>query len=138
MNVPLHVRDYMITDLVTVRPETEIMRVVDTLIENDVSGVLVIDASDALVGILTERDCIEIATQSGYFDEHGGPVSEYMTTDIETVQPDDNLMDVAVRMARSRYRRFPVVDNGKLVGLIGRRDVMRVLGRGSWFGSSPG
>jgi len=68
-----------------------------------------------------------------YFDEEGGPVSEFMTAPVETVGPDDSLMDVAVRMAKSSYRRFPVVDNGKLIGLIGRRDVLKVLAGSGWF-----
>lgn len=133
MSVPLRVRDYMVTNLITMTPDTEIMRVIGALIEHDVSGVLIVDTAGTLVGILTERDCIEIASQSGYFDEHGGPASEYMSTEVETVGPDDSLMDIAVRMAGSRYRRFPVLEDGKLIGLIGRRDVLKVLARGSRF-----
>jgi CBS domain-containing protein len=133
MNVPLRVRDYMVTSLVTVSPDTEIMRVIGSLIEHDISGVLVVDADGTLAGIVTERDCIAVASQSGYFDEHGGPVSEFMTTPVETVGPDDSLMDVAVRMATSSHRRFPVVDKGKLIGLIGRRDVLKVLAASGWF-----
>ncbi len=133
MNVPLRVRDHMVTDLVTVPPNTEIMRIIGSLIEHDISGVLVVDADDSLAGIVTERDIIAVASQSGYFDEEGGPVSEFMTTPVETVGPDDSLMDVAVRMAKSPYRRFPVVDNGKLIGLIGRRDVLKVLAGSGWF-----
>ena len=132
MTVSLRVRDYMVSDLVTVLPDTEIMRVINLLIERDISGVLVIDNSGRLAGIVTERDCIDVASQSGYFDELGGPVREFMTTAVETVGPDDNLMDVAIRMAKSHYRRFPVVENGGLVGLIGRRDVLKVLAHGNW------
>jgi len=134
MNVALRVRDHMITDVVTVAPDTEIMRVIKLLIEQDISGVLVTDADRKLVGIVTERDCIAVASQSGYFDEHGGPVSEFMSAPVETVDPDDSLMDVAVRMASSRFRRFPVVENGRLIGLIGRRDVLEVLANSGWFG----
>lgn len=133
MNVPLRVRDHMVTDLVTVGPDTEVMAVVETLLERDISGVLVLDSDGALLGILTERDCIAVATQSGYFDVYGGPVRDYMSTELETVSPDDSLMDVAIRLSKTRYRRFPVVEDGRLVGLIGRRDVLRVLASGSWF-----
>jgi len=133
MNVPLRVRDHMVTDLVTALPNTEIMRIIGTLIEHDISGVLVVDADGTLAGIATERDIIAVASQSGYFDEEGGPVSEFMSAPVETVGPDDSLMDVAVRMAASPYRRFPVVDNGKLIGLIGRRDVLKVLAGSGWF-----
>lgn len=130
---PLRVRDYMTKHLVTVTPETEVTQVVRTLVDRDVSGVLVVDRSGRLVGILTERDCLAVASAAGYYDELGGPVVSYMSSPVETVAPDENLIDVAVRMAGSRFRRFPVLEDGRLVGLISRRDVMKALGTGSWF-----
>lgn len=133
MNVPLKVRDYMTTEVVTVALDTEITRVVNLLIEKDISGLVVVDAAGKPVGIITERDCIETATQAGYFDEPGGPAKDYMSTPIESVTPDDNLVNVAVRMAGSVYRRYPVLEDGHLVGIIGRREVLRALGSGSWF-----
>ena len=133
MSVSLRVRDYMSTELVTVRPQTDITHVVQTLIANDISGVLVVDDEQALVGVLTERDCIATASSAGYYDELAGPASDYMTTPVETVTPDENLIDIAIKMTGSRYRRFPVLEDGKLVGLISRRDVLRALGSGSWF-----
>jgi len=133
MTVPLRVRDYMTAEVLTVAPGAEITHVVQMLIEHDVSGVLVVDESGAVVGVLTERDCIAAAAAAGYYDEWGGPAERYMSTPVETVGLDDNLVDVAVRMTNSRYRRFPVVEDGRLVGLLSRRDVLRALGKGSWF-----
>lgn len=130
---PLRVRDYMTKRLVTVAPDAEITQVVQTLVDRDLSGVLVVDRSGMLVGILTERDCLAVASAAGYYDEWGGPVASYMSSPVETVTPDENLIDVAVRMADSRFRRFPVLEDGRLVGLISRRDVMKALGSGSWF-----
>ncbi len=122
------------TEVVTVAPDTEITRVVSILIEKDISGVVVVDSSGATVGIVTERDCIGTATHSGYFDQLGGPVADYMSAPVETVGPDDNLVDVAVRLTNSIYRRYPVLQNGRLVGLIARRDVLRALVHSAWFG----
>lgn len=133
MSIPLRVRDYMTANVLTVTPGTEITQVIQMLIEHDISGVLVVDENGALVGIVTERDCIAVASAAGYYDEWGGPVERYMSAPVETVTPDENLVDVAVRMTNSPYRRFPVVDNLRLVGLIGRRDVLKALGSGSWF-----
>ncbi len=133
MNVPLRVRDYMTADVLTVSPRDEITQVVQLLIERDISGVVVVDEDSVVVGILTERDCIAVAASAGYFDEWGGPVDSYMSTPVETAGPDDNLVDVAERMTHSQYRRFPVIENGKLIGIIGRRDVLRALNSGSWF-----
>lgn len=133
MKVPLRVRDYMTSEVLAVPPHTEIMQVVQLMIEKDVSGLLVVDADGRLMGVVTERDCISVAVSAGYHDEWGGPVSEFMSAPVQTVGPDDNLIDVAVRMAASPHRRFPVVADGRLVGLLSRRDVLRALGSGSWF-----
>lgn len=133
MSVPLRVRDYMTHDVLTVSPSAEVTRVVQTLVEKDVSGVLVVDDAGTVVGVLTERDCIAVAAGAGYYDEWGGPAERYMSAPVETVAPDDNLIDVAVRMTNSAFRRFPVIEGGRLVGLISRRDVLRALSRGSWF-----
>lgn len=131
--IPLRVGDYMTRELVTATPDTELTKVVRMLIDEDVSGLLVVDKDGKLVGILTERDCLAAATTSGYFDEWGGPVANYMRSPVETVTPRENLIDIAIRMTQSSYRRFPVIDNDRLVGLISRRDVLRALGSGSWF-----
>lgn len=133
MSVSMRVRDFMTTDLVTIAPHTDITQALQILIANDISGVLVVDDSEELVGILTERDCIATASSAGYFDELGGPASAFMSAPVETVGPDENLMDVAIRMTDSPYRRFPVLEDGDLVGLLSRRDVLRALGSGSWF-----
>ena len=132
MSVPsLSVSAYMTRDPITISPDTEVARAVSLLIEHDVSGILVTDAAGALCGILTERDCIVAATESGYYGQWGGPVSRYMSAPVETVSPTDNLVDVAARLATSPYRRFPVVEHGRLIGLLSRRDVLRAIEAGS-------
>ena len=133
MNMTLKVWDHMQAQVVTVGPETEITRVVRLLVDKDISGVVVVDSDGGVVGIVTERDCIATMTHSGYFDELGGPVSEFMSAPVETVSPNDNLIDVAVRLIESKYRRFPVVRHDRLVGIISRRDVLRALVKGNWF-----
>jgi CBS domain-containing protein len=130
---PRRVRDYMTEAPSTVLPGTEIMRAVGLLVERDLSGFPVVNESGELLGMLTERDIIRVGVQAGYFDEIVGTVGDYMTRDLETVQPDDNLVDVAERFVASPHRRFPVVEDGLLVGLLCRRDVLRALTDSSWF-----
>jgi len=133
VNIHLRVSEYMSTELVTITPDTEIMRAVHLLVEHDISGMPVVDEKGNLVGILTERDCIATAINAGYFDEAGGSVRDFMSSPVETAEADDSLMDVADRLSKSTYRRFPVIEDGRLVGLIGRRDVLEALMQGSWF-----
>jgi CBS domain-containing protein len=120
-------------DVVTVTRNAELTRVVRLLVEKDISGVVVVDEDGRVAGIVTERDCIETMTSSGYFDQLGGPISDYMSTSVVTVNPNDNLIDVATLLTESKYRRFPVVQDGRLVGIIARRDVLRALGNSAWF-----
>ena len=132
-SVPLEVRDYMTANVVTVSPQDEIAVAMKLMIEHDVSGLVVVDSGDHVVGVITERDGIAAATSAGYFEEWGGPVSEYMSSPVDCVAPGENLIDVATRMIESKYRRFPVVESGRLVGVLMRRDVLRALDNGSWF-----
>lgn len=127
------VRDHMTSDFVAVTADTDIRRAVSILLSNDISGVPVVDNTGTLVGFLTERDCIEVALHASYHDEQAGPVTKYMSTDIKTVSPEANLMDVAEMCVASPFRRFPVVDEGRLVGIISRRDILHALNRGTWF-----
>lgn len=130
---PLRVRDFMTRDLVTVHVDAEIMDAVRLLVEEDISGIPVVDGDDKLVGILTERDCISIALSAGYFDEMGGSVKGYMISPVHTVDADSSLLDVGELFANSKFRRCPVVEADRLVGLIARRDVLRALTHGQWF-----
>ena len=123
----------MIAEPYTVPPGMEIMRAVGLLVSKDLSGFLVVGDTGELLGVLTERDIIRVGIQAGYFDEIVGTVGDYMSRDLETVHPDDSLMDVAERFADSPHRRFPVVVDGRLVGLICRRDVLRALSDSAWF-----
>jgi len=129
----LRVTDYMTRKIVTVSPDTELMRAVYLLVAKELSGVPVVSDENVLVGMLTERDCLAVAINAGYFDEPGGVVEDYMSHPVETVKSQDRVVDVAVRLRDTRFRRFPVVDDGNLVGIISRRDVLRALKRGPWF-----
>jgi CBS domain-containing protein len=138
--VRLHVEDYMDCNPVTIEPQTEITRAVHKMIECDVSGLLVVKPGNRLVGIITERDCIAAASAAGYYGEWGGPVHRFMTAPVETVAPRDSLVDIAARMVDSTFRRFPVVEDDRLLGVLGRRDVLRALEHGDWFSTdaAPG
>jgi len=130
--VPVRVRDCMTRDPATVTADTDITSVVRIMVDRDLSGLLVVASGDRLLGIVTERDCIAAAPAAQYYGDWGGPVSKFMSAPVETVSPEDNIVDVAVRMSASRYRRFPVVEGDRLVGLLSRRDLLRALDAGAW------
>ena len=127
------VRERMTTDVIVVKPDMEIRRAVHLLLSNGVSGVPVVDDAGRLLGVLTERDCIGVALHASYHDEPGGSVAKFMTTEVKTVTPETSLMEVAEMLVDSPHRRFPVIEDGRLVGLISRHDVLRAIDSGSWF-----
>lgn len=138
MNTALRVRDLMTTELHCIQADEQITSAAHRLVSLNISGLLVVDEQQDLLGILTERDCIETVLQAGYFDETGGRVSDYMSTGLETVDAASSLMDIAERFARGPYRRYPVFEDGRLVGIIARRDVLRALTSSAWFAVPSG
>ncbi len=120
-------RDYMSPGPVTVTPDTDIHRAMRILRENQITGAPVVDDRGDLVGILAEKDCFKVAFTSSYHREPGGWVSEFMSRDVQTVDADAEIIEVAEMFLKSRYRRFPVLANGRLIGLISRADILRAL-----------
>lgn len=120
-------RDFMATDLVLLSPHTGVHEAMATLLEKGVSGAPVVDEHGSVVGILTERDCLKMVYRASYLKEPGALVSDCMSRDVETVDAGEDLVRVIERFLRSRYRRFPVLDGTRLVGLISRRDVLRAV-----------
>ena len=123
------VREYMAASLVTFTPEMEIMDAIDALIRNRISGAPVVDEHGNLVGVLSEQDCMKVALHAGYYGEPGGRVAEFMSTQVRTIDADTSILDLAQAFLDSPYRRYPVLDNQRLVGQISRRDVLRALAR---------
>ena len=121
------VREYMAANPVTVNPDTPILQAIHALIEHRISGLPVVDLRGNLVGMLSEADCLPIAVQASYHGELGGHVSEYMCTEVKTVDADDSIVELAERFMNSKLRRYPVMERQRVVGQISRRDVLRAL-----------
>ena len=122
------VKDYMTGQLVTFHPDTDVLDAAHALVDHGIAGAPVVDDQGDLVGMLSELDCMKIALHAGYHGDWGGPVSEYMTTDTQTVDADMSIIDLAQRFLDSGFRRFPVMKDHRLIGQISRRDVLRALG----------
>ena len=127
MPVPAAVKDYMSRPVVTLKPDMDVLEAMEILLAKRISGAPVVDKIGNLVGMLSEKDCMRVALNAGYHGHWGGPVAEYMHPDVETVDADTSIFDMASRFLRQAYRRYPVVKDNRLVGQISRRDVMRAL-----------
>lgn len=109
--------------VITIRPEQSIREAVARLAEYNIGALVVIDETDLLVGILSERDI----TRTMASDEQilSKLVSDLMSTNVITGLPQDDLISVANTMTEKRIRHLPVVDKGKLVGIISVGDVLK-------------
>lgn len=121
------VKDFMTKQLRTLQPDTPIFRAVEILRATRVTGAPVLDEHGRLAGMLTEKDCMQVILDATYHGMHGGLVRDYMTTETEWVSPDENLVKLAQRFIKQSYHRYPVVDSGRLVGIISRSDMMRAI-----------
>lgn len=122
------IKDHMVTNVITLDPDMEILQATQILLREDISGAPVLDKHGRLVGVLTERDSMRVTLHAGYHGSPGGLVKDYMSPAPQTVSPDDTIVEVAEKFVNERYRRYPVVDGGRLVGIISRREVMRAMG----------
>jgi CBS domain-containing protein len=123
------IKDYMATNLTTFTPGLEISQAIKYLNTHKISGAPVVDERGTLVGMLSEKDCLQVALQSTYYEDWvGGVVSEYMTEELETVPDTASIVDVAEKFLKSSFKRYPVLDeDDELVGQISRSDVLRAL-----------
>jgi CBS domain-containing protein len=120
-------RDFMATKLMTLTPETDIHQAMRLLLDNRLSGAPVVDGEGKLVGVLSKKDCLKVAFSASYHKDWGGPVSDYMNRNVQTVEASTDIVEVAEIFLKGPYRRFPVMENGRLVGQISRHDVLRAL-----------
>lgn len=123
MNVPV-VEDFMTRSVVTLSPEMDIYDAILKLMKHDVSGAPVVE-EDTLLGMLSEKDCMGLFAAAAYSNLPRGTVAEYMIMHPETVGPRADLFMVAGIFMHRPYRRLPVVEGEKLVGIVSRPDVLR-------------
>jgi CBS domain-containing protein len=121
------VRDHMDTEVYTVHPDTEILDAVGFLLEHRVTGAPVVDPAGQLVGMLTETDCLRLIATGADADRPRGTVADFMTTAVTTISPDTDVYYAAGLFLHQHFRRFPVIEAGRLVGAITRFDILRVI-----------
>ncbi|MEM9858294.1 MAG: CBS domain-containing protein [Bacteroidota bacterium] len=123
------VADYMTRRLITFDPDQTMEQVIKTLLDKKIAGGPVIDTRGELCGIISEGDCLKEVVKGKYTNTPSlsGKVSDYMSTNVQTVNPEMNIFEVAQMFLNMKLRRFPVLKDGKLVGQISQKDVMRAV-----------
>ena len=132
------VREFMDRYVDTLAPDTDISEAVDFLLEKRITGAPVANTKGELVGMLTELDCLKLLTLG---DEHHeaprGKVKDFMTSKVQTIPPTMDIYYAAGLFMSVPFRRFPVVENGLIIGAITRFDILRAVQRGLSASPSP-
>ncbi|MDA9874609.1 MAG: CBS domain-containing protein [Flavobacteriaceae bacterium] len=126
-NMSLKVSDYMTTNLITFTPDQSIESVMQSLIKYRISGGPVVNANKELIGIISEGDCIKQISESRYYNMpiQDQTIEKYMVKNVDTIDGNMNIFDAANKFLASKRRRFPIVENGQLVGQISQKDVLK-------------
>lgn len=128
-------RDFMVTKLVTLRPEMDVIEAVQMLLKNRISGAPVVNDQGKFVGVFSEKCSMQVLLDAAYEQLPSNEVRMFMDTEAQTIEPDTHLLSIAQVFLLTSYRRLPVLDEGRLVGQVSRRDVLRasmdLLNKGS-------
>ena len=129
MMASVRVKEYMVSQPVTVLQSATIAEAARMITERKVSGVVVVDGSGAVVGMLSELDCLRNLLSEAYNGQAvgGESVALVMTTPVTMCAADADIISIAESMLEYKQRRRPVVDQGKLVGQITCRQLLGAL-----------
>ncbi len=121
------VDDYMARKLTQFSPDENIHSAAKILLDQHISGAPVVDADGKLVGVLSKKDCLQVVYNASYHKDWGGRVEEYMSREVRTIESGTDIVTVADLFVESNFRRFPVIENGVMVGQISRQDILKAL-----------
>lgn len=119
-------RDCMTANVVAFAPDDDLFKAMSLLLKNHFAAGPVVDEDGQLTGMLTEKDCLRIVSNFAYDEDlEGGKVRDYQSAIRVICEPDLDVFGVTDRFLGTNFPLLPVVDNGKLVGVISRRDTLR-------------
>ena len=125
----VRIKDYMVSQPVTVLHSATIAEAARAITNHKVSGVVVVNEAGAVVGMLSELDCLRNLLSEAYNGQAigGEAVASAMTTPVTTCEPDADIISIAESMLANKQRRRPVVQQGKLAGQITCRQLLGAL-----------
>jgi CBS domain-containing protein len=121
-------KELMNMSVITIGKDEDIYEAMRMMALNNITGLPVVDDEGTLVGIITEKDVLVLLCNSledTTIHRPVGKVGDFMTRNVVCFEPQDRLRDIAECLSINSFRRVPILDKGKLVGIISRRDVIR-------------
>ncbi len=118
------IKAIMTTDIITVGRRTPIYDALEILLENDITGLPVVNDDMTLAGIITEKDILKLLS---VLENDSATVEEFMTKEVMSFDEQEDLIAVCECLLKNHFRRIPIVSNGKLTGIISRKDVIKYI-----------
>ncbi len=114
----------MTTDVITVKRHTPLSRVIEILTDNNITGLPVVNDDRTLAGIISEKDVLSLVYES---EDDSAKVEDFMTKDVVSFEQNEDLIAICECLVNNNFRRVPIVSDGKLVGVISRRDIIKYI-----------
>lgn len=121
--------EIMTRRLVTLSPEMDVFDAIDLIAKKKISGAPVVDSKRTLLGMFTEKSCLEVLIDAAYDGLPTNQVGAFMDEPADTIEEDTEILGMAQIFLNKRTRRLPVLKDGKLVGQVSRRDVIGAANR---------
>ncbi len=117
-------KEIMKTGVITVKKETGIYETIRILMENNITGLPVVNDDMTLAGIISEKDVLRLLYD---MEDKPGNVENFMTKDVITFDQEDSLIDIAESLIKNDFRRVPILEEGKLIGILSRKDIIAYI-----------
>ena len=114
-------KSIMKTDIISVDKDTEIYEAIRIMVKRNITGLPVVNADHTLAGIITEKDVLKLLYD---FEDLPETVEGFMTEQVTCFDQEDSLIDIADSFIKSHFRRVPILDKDRLVGIISRKDII--------------
>lgn len=123
----IQMKDFMSVNPVILSTETSLYDAIHVMLEHKITGATVLDDEKNLLGVISEVDLLRAVEHISYYNEGDGKVGDYMTTDVEYIEGNMTIFDVANKLLKLGLRRLPVLENGKFIGQISCRSILQAM-----------
>jgi CBS domain-containing protein len=118
------IKAIMTTDIITVGQRTPIYDALEILLENDITGLPVVNDDMTLVGIITEKDILKLLS---VLEDDSATVEDFMAKEVISFDEQEDLIAVCECLINNDFRRVPILKDGKLTGIISRKDIIKYI-----------
>ena len=114
----------MTTDVICVKKQTDIYDAIRILVENNITGLPVVNDDMSIAGIISEKDVLRLLYE---IEDKPGKVEDYMTENVVSFDQNNTLIDITDCLINSNFRRVPIAVDGKLAGIVSRKDIITYI-----------